>query len=369
MRSSVVDSLIDTRKQLVGIISFFSNLFGGGETTVRSFDQKKSIEEKSEDVDDEKEEEDVEEEFLWWENPVQRKESVEFEALSSNVLYDELNRSLTESRLEIIEIPDNISGILDIIHRKNFKYHEITELIEHSPVLTGDFLSISNSAAFSRGIAIRNLAQALPRLGKQTIQSILFLNASKMTVPNNPVFQKTAEEIIQESQAVAKICRMIAEKLYGDGNEAFLAGLLHNVGKLGLLKQIANFYEVPEDLDMEYHQSLFANIFPMFYQEAGEIIGKYWKLDNKIIQSISHHNKLEVLVENEVDGPDLKIAALVNIAVYMSRIMGFGDSAITETDLFGQQSAEIIGLKDNPNTRKLLNEIYEAILEQEPAAA
>ncbi|MCM8543183.1 MAG: HDOD domain-containing protein [Lentisphaeraceae bacterium] len=353
----------------MGIFAFFSNLFGGGETTVRSFDQKKVQKKTEETIENEEETEEVEEEIPWWENPVQRKESAEFEALSNSVLYDELNRSLTESRLEIIEIPDNISAILDIIHRKNFKYDEITELIQHSPVLTGDFLSISNSAAFSRGIAIRNLAQALPRLGKQTIQSILFLNASKMTVPNNPIFQKTAEEIILESQAVAKICRMLGEKFYGDGNEAFLAGLLHNIGKLGLLKQIANFYDVPEDLDMEYHQSLFANIFPMFYQEAGEIIGKYWKLDQKIIQSISHHNKLDVLIENEVEGQDLKIAALVNIAVYMSKIMGFGDSVITEADLFGQPSSEIIGLSDNASTRKLLNEIYEAIVEQVPAAA
>lgn len=353
----------------MGLFSFLSNFFGGGETSVKSFDSTKSSKNKPEVVENDEEEEVAEEEIPWWENPVQRGESPEFEALTNTVLYDELNRSLQESRLEIIEIPDNISAILDIIHRKNFKYDEITQLIEHSPVLTGDFLSIANSAAFSRGIAIRNLSQALPRLGKQTIQSILFLNASKMTVPNSSIFQKTAEEVIMESQAVAKICRMLGEKLYGDGNEAFLAGLLHNIGKLGLLKQIANFYEVPEDLDMEYHQSLFSNIFPMFYQEAGGIIGKYWKLEEKIVQAISHHNKLDELIENKVSGVDLKIAALVNISVYMAKIIGFGDSTISEPDLFGQASAEIVGLKDSPGTRKLLNEIYEAVAEHMPAAA
>ena len=353
----------------MGIFAFISNLFSGGETTVQSFDKKKTSSKVKEKPQVEEDTEEPEEDIIWWENPVQREDSVEFEALSNTVLYDELNRSLKESRLEIIEIPDNIASILDIIHRKNFKYEEITELIEHSPVLTGDFLSIANSAAFSRGIAIRNLGQALPRLGKQTIQSILFLNASKMTVPDSSIFQKTAEEVITESQAVAKICRMLGERLYGDGNEAFLAGLLHNIGKLGLLKQIANFYEVPDDLDMEYHQSLFGNIFPMFYQEAGEIIGRYWKLEDKIIQSISHHNKLDELIENEVEGQDLKIAALVNISVYMARILGFGDNIKEDCDLFGQQSAEILGLKDSQGIRKLLDDIYEALVEQIPVAA
>ncbi|NRA90870.1 MAG: HDOD domain-containing protein, partial [Simkaniaceae bacterium] len=89
----------------------------------------------------------------WWEKPIIKNESVQFEAVTNTILYDELHRSVKEHRLEIIEIPDNLAAILDILHRKNFQYPEIVTLVENSPVLTGDFLSVANSAAFSRGIA------------------------------------------------------------------------------------------------------------------------------------------------------------------------------------------------------------------------
>ncbi len=184
-----------------------------------------------------------EEEDYWWENPVIKDESAEFEEISNSVLYDELTVCLKETRLEVIELPETISSVLGIIHRKHFWYSEVVDLIQQSPALTGDFLSIVNSAAFSRGLFIYDLDQALPRLGRKKIQSILFLNASKMSAPETPLFAKIIEEIIHESQAVGKICRLLAPVFSIDANEAFLAGLLHNIGKIGLLKQISKHYD------------------------------------------------------------------------------------------------------------------------------
>ena len=341
----------------MGLISFIKQFF-----SIESIKEKKT-EENAEEITIEENNESTEETLLWWEVAAVKNEEVKFEAASNSDLYDQLNRNLHESRLEIIEIPDNIAGILDIINRKNFQYPEITNLVEQSPVLTGDFLSISNSAAFNRGVAIKNLKQALPRLGKQTIQSILFLNASKMIVPESPIFQKVAEEIIMESQAVAKICRMLGEVLYSDANEAFLVGLLHNVGKLGLLNQISKLYEIPKDMDVEYHQSLFKNIFSVFYPQAGEIIGKYWKLDERVTHAIGFHLNLNSLIKKEVEEDELKLAALVNLSSYIARIIGFGNSITEECDLFGQQASDILDFKDSPTNRRLLNEIHAAIME------
>ena len=351
----------------MGILDFFSRLLGGGkeETKVAKSQAPSAV---KEDEKVEVEEELQTDEKLWWENPVIKDESVQFEAVTNTILYDELHRSVKEHRLEIIEIPDNIAAILDILHRKNFKYPEIVSLVEHSPVLTGDFLSVSNSAAFNRGIKIISLAQALPRLGKQSIQSILFLNASKLTIPDKPIFTNVAEEVIIESQAVAKISRILAEHMGFDPNEAFLAGLLHNVGKLGLLKQISIHYDMPDDLDVEYHQSLFKNIFPIFHNEAGNIIAKYWKLDSKIIEVIHLHNNLQKMIDIECPNETIRLAALVNLANYMSRILGFSDCLHDGADLFGQGACQVLEFEDTPANRRLLKKMYDDIIEVEEEA-
>ncbi|NQZ58717.1 MAG: HDOD domain-containing protein [Lentisphaeraceae bacterium] len=297
----------------------------------------------------------------WWENPVHHEYEIEeFEALDNTVLFDELHTSLTESRLEIIEIPDNIAAIMGIVNRKNFKYPEVQALIEKSPVLTGDFISITNSAAFSRGINIYELTQALPRLGRQTIQSILFLNASKMSIPKNPLYAAVAEGIIFESQVVAKIARHLAAKFYSDSNEAFMAGLLHNIGKLGLLQQISKHYELPEDIDVEQHKNLFNNIFPTFYQEAGKVIARYWKLDERITIAISSHNKLDELHQINLEGPSLKLAALINLSVYLARILGYGED-VKQADVFAQRASKILKFKESPETHRLLASISETL--------
>ncbi|MCM8537612.1 MAG: HDOD domain-containing protein [Lentisphaeraceae bacterium] len=304
--------------------------------------------------------------FRWWELPVQKDERAIFEEIENSVLYDELKVVLKESRLEVIELPATISAVMDKIHKKHFWYSEVVELIEKSPALTGDFLSIVNSAAFSKGMFIYDLYHALPRLGRKKIQSILFLNASKMSLPETPLFEKVSEEIIYQSQAVAKICRILAPQFGIDQNEAFLAGLLHNIGKIGLLKQISNHYNLPKDIDVEYHQSLFDNILPHFENNAAKRIGQYWKLENKIIAAITQHSSLDKMNRSCLDLKDLKLISLVNLAVYLSRILGYGNS-ITQTNLFELTSAKILNLKDDENGHRMLMNIYDSFQENEEA--
>jgi HD-like signal output (HDOD) protein len=300
----------------------------------------------------------------WWETPLYQDESAEFEEIANTVLYDELQISLKESRLEVIEIPATIAAVMGIIHRKHFWYSDVIKTIERSPALTGDFLSIVNSAAFSRGLFIYGLDNALPRLGRTQIQSILFLNASKMSLPETPLFNNIVTDIISESQAVAKMCRILSPVFGINTDEAFLAGLLHNIGKIGLLKQISKHYNLPDDLDMEYHQSLFKNILPVFANDAGKIIGEYWKLEPKIIRVLSHHNKLTELERSGLRGPELRLVALVNLCIYMCRILGFGE-VLRESNLFGQHSCKILGFRDTPVNRNILMRLYHSFSEQE----
>ena len=357
-----------------GVMSFFKGLFSFGfvaeaQPKARKVGRPKTKVSLDETLDNEEVIElDVKKSVPWWRDPVQKDESAEFEEIQNTVLYDELEICLQESRLEVIELPETISAVLGIIHRRNFRYEDVIDIVNRSPALTGDFLSIVNSAAFSRGMFIHTLTHALPRLGRNEIQSILFLNASKMSAPETPLFDRVVREIILESQAVAKICRILGESLYRDANEAFLAGLLHNVGKIGLLKQISRHYNLPDDLNVEYHQSIFRGILPKFAGKAGKKIGEYWKLDKRIVRVMSHHNKLKTLVKAGVNRDDLKIVALVNMSVYISRILGFGMS-LEKADLFNQTSAQILNFHDNAANRQLLMDLFEAFSEQELAMA
>jgi len=337
----------------MNILAFLRSLFSGKPVT-------QAKPQPTEVTTEEQNHQEEDEQDYWWNNPYQHAETFEFEALTNTVLFDELFHSLKTARLQIIEIPENLTRILAMVNQKNFNYKELKELISKSPVLTGDFLSLANSVAFSRGIKVGELGDALPRLGKQTIQSILYLNASKMSIPEQEVFAKTAEEVVLESQVVAKIARHLAPIANCDANEAFLAGLLHNIGKLGLLKQLSQHYDLPPDLDIDHHQALFKNILPIFYQQAGKAIGQYWKLEEKIITCISSHNKLPDLVRMEVDEADLKLAALINFSLYLARILGYGE-ALKEVDIFALESASILNLEQNNKSYSLLKKIPEVL--------
>ena len=92
-------------------------------------------------------------------------------------------------------------------------------------------------------------------------------------------------------------------------------GTLHNIGKL-IPK--TDFYssQMPDDLDVEHHQSLFKNIFPIFHNEAGKIIAKFWKLDKTVEVSISQQPQKRYM---DCPADSLRLASLVNLAQYISR--------------------------------------------------
>ena len=141
-----------------------------------------------------------------------------------------------------------------------------------------------------------------------------------------------------------------------DSNEAFLAGLLHNIGRIGLLKQISNHYNMPDEIDVEYHQSIFNNILPKFETKAAKKICEYWKLEDKIIRAITGHSELENINRSLIPQDYIRLTALVNLAVYLSRILGYGDS-VQRPDVFNTLAAKILGFKEDNKTKNLLVDI------------
>ena len=75
----------------------------------------------------------------------------------------------------MIEIPDNINRIMNLLNKEEFDYGQAGKLIQNIPVLLGDFLATANPAGFRRGVKITNINTSLPQLGRRTVHAILYM--------------------------------------------------------------------------------------------------------------------------------------------------------------------------------------------------
>ncbi len=300
----------------------------------------------------------------WWDYEGKPEtEAPVFEILQDDRVAQELNRKIDSDEFPVIEIPGNVMKTMEILNKPDFEYSEVSELIRHSPAMTGEFIKTLNSALFYRGEAITDLKLGLPRLGKDSIKAMLYMYSSKMSFSKDVLFNNLAKKIVEHCYSVALIASHLGQTYYANPDEAFLAGLLHDIGKLGILKALTETYELPEEIDFEMTEELFDDIFPELHEKAGAFLAKDWKIDNNVIFAIEHHH--DFATHNDFDKEDqgYHLSALVNISDTIARMLGNGRT-LGKTNLFDLPAAQVLSVEKDNNTIEYLADIPQMLKTQ-----
>jgi putative nucleotidyltransferase with HDIG domain len=300
--------------------------------------------------------EEAQPESHWWDYPGgEETEAPVFEILQDDRVVEELNRKIDDDEFPVIEIPGNVMKAMEILNKSDFEYNEVANLIMHSPAMTGEFIKTFNSALFFRGETISDLKVGLPRLGKENIKAMLYMYSSKMSFSKDVLFNSLAKDIVDHCYAVALIASHLGQIYYPSPDEAFLAGLLHDIGKLGILRALNETYELPEEIDFEMTEEVFDDIFPGLHERAGGFLAKNWKIDNEVIFAIERHHDF---LERDFNPEDQahRLSALVNLSDSIARILGRGRS-IGQVNIFEEPAAEALSLIRDYDTMKFLDTI------------
>jgi putative nucleotidyltransferase with HDIG domain len=143
---------------------------------------------------------------------------------------------------KIIARPDLLAQIISIDASSEKCFQEMDQLVRSDQGSVSFVLRVANSAMYSRGKPIKTIPHAISLLGIDIIRSLAILSVSRaiFTGSRNALFQK---HVWQHSLLTALACQQICFET-GDtklAEEAFVAGLLHDIGKV-LLN-----YNCPDD--------------------------------------------------------------------------------------------------------------------------
>lgn len=131
------------------------------------------------------------------------------------------------------ELPRPPSAALEIVNltrRPNAKIEDMAVVLEREPMLAGRVLKLANSAIYGATTPCTSLKQALIRIGVERVRDVVMEAAMLMTVIHAPGFESTLDCIRRHSAAVAWLSRLVARNTPMESENAFLIGLLHDVG-------------------------------------------------------------------------------------------------------------------------------------------
>jgi len=301
----------------------------------------------------------INDEEYWWNFvPPAQAEAPSFEKLDEELVLNQLRYRIERRELPVIEIPSNVMRTLKILDDPDFSYTEVAELIERSPAMAGEFIKITNSSIYGNGSAVRDLKSALPRLGKTKLKSLLFIYSSRMNFLGNKLFNNLAVDIVEHSYAVGLVAAYLSQRFFADPDTAFLSGLLHDIGKLAIIKGIIDTHTIPSDLGFAITEDTFSSIFPQLHEKAGQLVAENWKLDEDVKMAILHHHDLKLTGTKSLDPETtINLCHLIHISDTIARMLGKGRPIKTPVNLFKMQSAAILGLDKTWDNVSFLKEI------------
>jgi len=220
------------------------------------------------------------EENSWSMDPVNALENVGRE---TNV------KSFAKSPLPIF--PHSALRILRLLDQPESTAGQIERIAAADPVVAGNLVRVANSALFVGYPEIATIRSAVMRLGYLTTRKLVLATVFR------PVFTRPSmRPLLQHSLEAAELAHHLASRAPGiDREEAFLCGLLHDVGKL-LMDRLNLF-------DSARMQGLLEHGCPPVYAEnllmacdhgtAGAEIASHWKLPARHVEAIRYHHQPE----------------------------------------------------------------------------
>lgn len=154
-------------------------------------------------------------------------------------------RELTGGMASLPGIPELYLEIADALQSPLTSSDRIAEIASKDPALSAKLLQISNSAFFGFSRKVFSVAEAVQMLGISVIHSLA------MAVPLFTAFDRKKcpgfhiEQVWEHSAAVAAIGRRIYNEHLDDSHraeQAFAAGILHDIGKLILAEKLPAQY-------------------------------------------------------------------------------------------------------------------------------
>lgn len=217
----------------------------------------------------------------------------------------------------------------------------IADLIRQDPALASRTLTMANSAFYGGLEKVETISRAIVRLGTEKILNLAMAAAAAVAMQSSqPLLRDFLQRLWVRSFVSAQACRWIAETSgeAARAETAFLAGLLHDLGELFLLRVLE---QLEHDGLIQYHLTpeLVEEVLVTLHPRMGEALMLAWGLP-QVYADVAREHAQE---QDELKDSLLATVRLSDLALSKA---GIGQDADPNLVLAATDEARLLGLNE-----------------------
>ncbi|MCM0081876.1 HDOD domain-containing protein [Geomonas sp. Red32] len=248
-----------------------------------------------------------------------------------------IRRLLTIQPIELPVFHPIAIKLQHLLETPDYKIDEVISLANEDQSLAGQILKMANSTVYMGRVRTETIKDAVIRLGAVQVSNLaMAASQASIHVSDHPVINGFMQSLWQHSHACAVGSRWLirAAGYPHHADQAYMAGLLHDIGKLYLLKALERLNKAGV-AQAALEESLLLEIFEELHVEQGCRLMQHWNMPKIYYNVVANHHDANFDTTDSV----LTAVRLVN--------------AVCKVKGIGLVKDETIDLKELPETALL----------------
>ena len=273
-----------------------------------------------------------------------------YSALAFQFVAD-LAAEVSVGRVELPAFPDVATRVRKALGEENLTPEQIARVVGSEAGLAARVMTLANSAALNRsGKNITELKTAINRIGHNNVRTaaVAFAISQLRRAEELKPISLELQGLWREATMVAALCHAIAARTREvNADEAMLAGLIHNVGKIYILARARKYDQVSTN------PAAMGYIMRDWQANVGKAIVENWGFAQHIADAVGEHED----VERSVGYADL--TDVLTVAVLAASYVG-EEKPDLELNMQGVRAFGRLGM-DNEKFTQVMRECVEEI--------
>ncbi len=195
-------------------------------------------------------------------------------------------------------LPAIYQQLQDKLNEPDTEIKDVAEIISRDPAMTAKILQLVNSSFFGFYNKVDTPERAVSLLGLETVKNlVLGIHLFSENIPAQHI--AFINHLWKHSIAVGSMARGIAKSEAADdtsAGEAFVAGMLHDIGKLLLISEMESSYGRIIEQCHNQHSALH-EVEKAHLHSSHCMIGAYltglWGFSSEVVEAIAYHHQLD----------------------------------------------------------------------------